>query len=204
MRSGPSSPIKAAIQKYGESNFACVEVATAGSQVELDSLEIMWIKRLGCVCPGGYNLSGGGEGAGIMHADVKQKLSDAQRAIWTLDKRQTQAEMMRVVYERPELIALHRENSIKLWESSDYADRHSKAVEIAMARPVVKDHLSAVRKNLWLSQEYRDKQARAKADPAEKRRASDASRVRWADPEYKKKVSLAIRASLAVRKAAVV
>lgn len=61
-----------AIAKYGADAFTIRVVDTAGTQEELDTKEIHWIRTLGTVSPVGYNLTEGGKG-GKMSPEAVEK-----------------------------------------------------------------------------------------------------------------------------------
>jgi group I intron endonuclease len=54
--------ISRALARYGAENFCVWVIDSANSQEELEDKEILWIKKLGCRAPNGYNLTPGGTG----------------------------------------------------------------------------------------------------------------------------------------------
>lgn len=68
----------AAIRKHSASSFETFILAEAETQVELDQLEIHFIKELGTLAPDGYNLQIGGCG-GKATIETRLKQSRAQR-----------------------------------------------------------------------------------------------------------------------------
>lgn len=66
-----------AIRKHGPEMFSVSVLDTAANQGELDSKEVYWIAHLNTMRPHGYNLSGGGHGAGVMAPETKEKIRQA-------------------------------------------------------------------------------------------------------------------------------
>lgn len=61
-RIGRQYALSAAIRKYGEDGFLSEVLGTFDSWSELTKREIEAINQYDCMCPGGYNMTGGGEG----------------------------------------------------------------------------------------------------------------------------------------------
>ena len=71
------SALSAAIKKYGQDQFTCVELAIAADQVELDSLEVRFItEHRSHVKEHGYNLTLGGGGV-VCNEDTRDKFRQA-------------------------------------------------------------------------------------------------------------------------------
>lgn len=68
------SAIHRAITKYGELLFRLDVIGEVDSQERLNELERLWIIALNTIAPNGYNLKGGGNGGGSLHAVTKEKL----------------------------------------------------------------------------------------------------------------------------------
>jgi group I intron endonuclease len=68
-----------ALRQYGPDAFSVAVVATAESWDDLCQQETALIVRLGCLVPGGYNITTGGEGCPgrKMPAEVRAKISKA-------------------------------------------------------------------------------------------------------------------------------
>ena len=71
-------PISHAISKHGKENFTIAPLAECESQTELDRLEVYYVDTLNTWSPNGYNLKAG-QGAGQMSAEVKAKISRANK-----------------------------------------------------------------------------------------------------------------------------
>src|SRR5712692_5027197 len=68
--------ISRAEEKYGRAAFQTIILADVSSQEELDNLECVFIVLLDTRVPHGYNLSGGGRGAGRMHQETRNRIRD--------------------------------------------------------------------------------------------------------------------------------
>jgi len=71
-------PITRAIRKYGKNNFDLVTLCECASQLELDEMEIRYVKDLKTFVPHGYNLKAG-QGRGITSEITKKRIGDANR-----------------------------------------------------------------------------------------------------------------------------
>lgn len=66
--------LSCAIRKYGEKAFSAEVIGSADSWDELVNLEIIAIKKHGCLCPNGYNMTKGGDGSkGVSPTEEKRK-----------------------------------------------------------------------------------------------------------------------------------
>jgi group I intron endonuclease len=78
-----SPKLKNAIKKYGKDCFSVDEIwsSTECTQIELDTIEIEFIKEIGTLHPNGYNLTLGGSGG--RHSDeTKKLLSKISKEMW--------------------------------------------------------------------------------------------------------------------------
>lgn len=60
---GSGTYIKRAIKKYGKGKFKKEILDTALTIEELKQKEKIWIEKLNCIVPNGYNISSGGDGS---------------------------------------------------------------------------------------------------------------------------------------------
>lgn len=76
-KAGSELHLHRAMRKYGYGKFTISLLATAKDQIDLDRLEMLWIKILGTKAPGGYNLTEGGGGVqgNIQSAETRAKKS---------------------------------------------------------------------------------------------------------------------------------
>ena len=75
---GSRNLLHKAIRKYGVEVFAIEQIDSADSCEELNSKEILHIKRLASFGPGGYNLTSGGEGGFLRSEETRWKISEAK------------------------------------------------------------------------------------------------------------------------------
>lgn len=73
-----SSALKAAIQKYGKSNFDFVLIESCVDKDSFNRREIYWIRELNSMSPFGYNLTQGG-GSDIPGPLTRSRMSKGQR-----------------------------------------------------------------------------------------------------------------------------
>lgn len=73
-----------AIKKYGVENFSAEVVQHNVDASKLNDAESRWVKRLGTLVPGGYNLTLGGDGSyGFKHnAETRRKMSAKAKEVW--------------------------------------------------------------------------------------------------------------------------
>lgn len=81
LKSGTTSAVKSAIQKYGRENFSFIVLSECKSKEELDAAEIFWIDYYQTSAPIGYNLAKGGNGGGKHSAESKLKMSRSRKGI---------------------------------------------------------------------------------------------------------------------------
>lgn len=68
--------LKMAIKRYGKDNFKIEEIDGANSLTELNYKEWLWIHKLDCLYPNGYNLIAGGSNKSFSE-ESKKKLSNS-------------------------------------------------------------------------------------------------------------------------------
>ena len=56
-------PLFNAIRKYGSAAFTIELLQSADNEQEVNDMEVLWIAKLGCQVPGGYNVEAGGNGS---------------------------------------------------------------------------------------------------------------------------------------------
>ena len=56
-------PLFNAIRKYGSGAFTIELLQSADNEQEVNDMEVLWIAKLGCQVPGGYNVEAGGNGS---------------------------------------------------------------------------------------------------------------------------------------------
>lgn len=190
---GKCRAIESAIRKYGAGAFSIEEIASAESQSELDALEQEWIARLDTVSPNGYNLSGGGEGAGAMHDETKAIM----RNLANRPHRLAQFEKMR---NNPEVRAKQTASKIKRWNDPANKARYVAAISASLNKPEVKEQRSAALRAAWAKPENREpllaRLASVRADPVVQAKRVVGMREAHAarSPEEKMRVAEAIRA----------
>lgn len=69
-------PLYAAWAKHGEPKRT---VLFEGPSDELNAVETAMIAAYGTICPGGYNLAGGGAAPREVHADTRKRISDSKK-----------------------------------------------------------------------------------------------------------------------------
>lgn len=75
---GTGSLLHKSMRKHGLAAFDVTVLQTCDDQAELDRTEEWWIKRLGSVQPGGYNIKLGGNYS-EMPESTRRKIGDANR-----------------------------------------------------------------------------------------------------------------------------
>jgi group I intron endonuclease len=70
-----------AIRKYGADAFDHQILEVVETQEAADAAESLWIERLACCVPNGYNLKSGGRSHG-QHDDTKRLIGEASRVWW--------------------------------------------------------------------------------------------------------------------------
>ena len=160
---GKCRVIESAIKKYGADAFTIEEIAVAESQEELDRLEQFWIARLNTVSPHGYNLSGGGEGAGVMNEGTKAIIRANAR-------RPEHLERFEEIRSRPEVRAKMTAGLKARWTDAEYKKKTGAAISSSLNKPDVKVRRSAALRAAWAKPENREpllaRLAEVRADPA--------------------------------------
>ena len=72
-----SRALMGAIRKYGSDAFTHEVLEVVATAEEADAAEKLWIEKLGCLAPGGYNLDGGGRATHDVHESTRALLSAA-------------------------------------------------------------------------------------------------------------------------------
>ena len=187
------SVLQRAILKYGKDMFLVKEAAVAASLEELNSREQQFIASFRTLVPYGYNVSGGGDGAGIVHEQTRLKLRDAIKAFCATEagrlahkfsderRAQASARMNRMLQADPNfrarLVAPLRTpesierarttNASRERKSRTMTERERKAVAVGMAKS-----------ERWAN--AKDRLAVLRNSPEYKKRMSDAMRAKWA------------------------
>ena len=94
--------IHKAIRKYGVENFTA-EVVQCCTADKLNAAEKCWVKKLGTLVPGGYNLTIGGEGSyGFKHKPkTKRKMAATALKVWQRDGHRQMMSKLHVGYTVP-------------------------------------------------------------------------------------------------------
>lgn len=125
---GKCRVIESAIKKYGAGAFSIEEIARAESQSELDTLEQLWIAKLNTVSPAGYNLSGGGNGAGKMHDETKAIMRE-------IGKRPERLAQMAEMRGRPEVCAKITAGLKARWLDPEFKKKAGAAISAGLNKP---------------------------------------------------------------------
>lgn len=188
---GKCRAIENAIRKYGADVFSIEEIASAESQSELDTLERFWIAKLNTVSPNGYNLSGGGNGAGKMHAETKVIMS-------ALANRPEHLRRLAQMQNRPDVKAKQKASKIERWSVPANKVRYGAAIKFALNRPDVKVKRSASLRAAWAKPENHEKLlARlvlTQTDEAKAKRSASLRKA-WNIPGAREQRAAAIRAA---------
>jgi len=186
---GACRAIESAIRKYGAEAFSIEQVAVAETQTELNDLEQFWIEKLNTISPRGYNIKGGGGGAGKMHDETKALM----REIGKRPERLVQLAEMR---SRPDVRAKQKANKIERWSNPENKARYGAAISASLNKPDVKERRSAALRAAWAKPENKRKMltslAAAHTPHAEAKRAASMRRA-WALPGATEQRASAIR-----------
>lgn len=210
-----------AIRKYTADSFSILELCSADSKLELDRCEKEWIARLGTVSPKGYNLSAGGNGAGLMHEETKALLRahatkpERMAALATLRTPEIRAragQSLRKFLADPDelakrVTAFHsaasrRKAAVTLkesWASQTDEQRQSRASKISVALTGKKGTSPSAETRALLSAAV--KKARQK-DPSLQERLKRKLAHLYADPVFLKKRAAAVSKGHQARRAA--
>ena len=186
-RRGVVTPFYAALRKYGPEAFDWVVIARARNYVAACALERM-ARHLGL---GSYNLTMGGEGAFDPSPETRARMRAAQRTRVLSPEAKTR--MLEGARAANTGRKASEETRAKLRAAQ--ANRVlSPEAEARMLRGARKGftghtHTEAARAKI------RDTHAGRKRSPETIARMQAAARLRWADPEYRAKVTAAIRAA---------
>jgi group I intron endonuclease len=138
-------PVGRALSKYGPSAFDFVVLEECG-QEQLNDRETHYIRLLGTLSPGGYNLDSGGSARGEISETTRLKLSEAQTAVQAIPgNRLIQSESNKTTWSDPLLRKASSKRAKIQW--SDPAKR-DKILE-ANKRPEVKQAKSDAAKSRW-------------------------------------------------------
>ncbi len=189
---GKCRAIESAIKKYGSDAFSIEEIALAESIEELDRLEQKWIARLNTVAPNGYNLSGGGEGAGVMNESTKAII----RANAMRPEHLARFEEMR---SKPEVRAKMAEELKARWSDPDFKKKAGAAISASLNNPDVKARRNAALVLAASKPENKAKLAAAMAEvrarPEVNAKRAESMRKAWDVPGAREQRAAAIRAA---------
>ena len=160
--------IHKAIRKYGVENFTA-EVVQRCAADKLNAAEKCWVKKLGTLVPGGYNLTIGGEGSyGFRHKPKsKRKMAVAALEVWTRDGHR---ELMREVHLGQVVTPAHRARiSSTLKGHSVTAETRAKIVSAQKGRPLKPAHVVALTAT-WHNRALVSEAARAAMSAAQTKR----------------------------------
>lgn len=189
---GKCRAIESAIRKYGAGAFSIEEIAVAESQSELDALERLWIARLNTVSPNGYNLSGGGEGAGVMNESTKAIIRANAR-------RPEHLARFEEIRGRPEVREKMTEELKSRWTDGEYKKKTGAAISASLNKPDVKARRSDALRAAWAKPENKAKLAEAMAEvrarPEVNEKRAESLRKAWDVPGAREQRAAAIRAA---------
>ena len=189
--SGKCRVIESAIKKYGAGAFSIKEIAVAESQEELDRLEQFWIARLNTISPNGYNLSGGGNGAGKMHDETKALMRE-------IGRRPERIAQMAEMRNRPEVRAKQTAGKIERWRDPLKKEKYLAAIKSAFEKPEFKQRKRESCKAAWAVPENRSVWLRGLQETqrpeAKAKRAASMIRA-WNEPGARGQRGAAIRAA---------
>lgn len=190
--SGRCRALESAIRKYGVGAFSIMEIASAESQYELDRLEQFWIAELNTVSPAGYNLSGGGNGAGKMHESTRAIISANAR-------RQEHLDRFEEIRNRPEVREKLSSELKARWADDRYKEKTGASIKAALNKPEVKARRRTALRIAWAKPENKIKllaaQAKALANPESNEKRADSMRCAWNEPGAREQRASAIRAA---------
>jgi group I intron endonuclease len=174
----PLHLIHRALARHGVRAFRFEVIATADDKASLARLEQELIVSLKThVRDGGYNLTGGGDGAYDVSDETRERMRAARKALW----------------QDPEFV----ERVIGPQRGRKLSPEHvQRLIDIQTGRPLSKTHretLSRIAKGRIISPEQRAKISRSltgrKADPAAVKARADAMRGRSPSDETRKKLT---------------
>lgn len=203
LRALRSSYLQKAIKRYGAECFVIRQLAVAYSLSALNRLEREWIARFGTLVPAGYNLIGGGEGAGTFHPlsrakirralakpEVKGRLSEARKALWaTPDYRKKVCGSL----SSGEGLAKKRAATKAQWADPLMHTRMRELIRKACGTKKFRLGRSASAKALWAHPGYRESMSSAMRLPEYRANMSAKSKARWTDPVMRAKIISAMK-----------
>lgn len=126
-RKGEIKVLYAAIRKYGEHNFVCMEICTASSWKNACFIEQLLIKEFNCITPNGYNMTAGGEGTVGWSASVEvREVWSKQRAgrVWTDEQNSARSARVKDQWADPEIRRARQESMCnRKWTDEQRANR---------------------------------------------------------------------------------
>lgn len=130
---GVTSRLDKRLKEHSKADFAVgaamrahewtVKVLFEGSRSECFEAEVRFIRELGTLAPGGYNLTTGGEGGFEMPPEIVQKRGDRIRAAFTPEKRSRHSELLRAINLDPARRAAASARAKAQWKDPDYRRR---------------------------------------------------------------------------------
>lgn len=151
VREGRDQALQKAIRKYGADAFKVQTLVIADNWEYLCDLERKAIDAFGTRSPGGYNLTVGGEGVlGRIHTpEAAANMSAGQKKRVRTEEEKARAVVgLQAYWNSPaglakKAAAKARQDAKKAERKRTWADRHSKAVREALARPEVRAKVMA-------------------------------------------------------------
>lgn len=160
---GSGRLIKAAIKKYGKTNFSKEIIDNAYTLNEINQKEIYWIKTLKShISEGGYNIAWGGEGGDTLTGNPRRKEILANRDYSYIGKESYRKHMSDVMRGNPKLIYSLSGRHL----SEDHKDAIKDGIQKSIKDPEKRDKIShkGIKKEKPFSQEHRDKLSKLHKD----------------------------------------
>ena len=152
------SYLRNALGSYGIENATIRVLETDLSFDDANMMEAFYIELFETLAPNGYNLTMGG--------DAPLWSPQMLEVFRTPEMRQHRKELSTAMWQDPN----HRQKMFKIiWDNEDWKEQHS----ITM-------------KDLWNTQEFRDKQMETRATEEFRRGQSDGTKKQWEDPEMRR------------------
>ncbi len=200
------------MRKAGTNPIPKAKVAEGLTNAEACALEIALIAKFGCHPHGPLaNRTKGGDGGGLTEAalkkrnaaikralntpEAKAKLSAAQAATWTPEKRAEHSKILRKASSNPEVRATRREAGLRAWAKDD-GSRAAKAAVPRSAETQERHRVALV--VAWQNPELRKKFER-RFDPEVKARAAATLSATYSTPEWRERLAEAGRKGAAAR-----
>lgn len=161
-----------AIKKYGRGSMK-ISLLGVFNVSEIGDHEKRLIAEHGCLSPGGYNITSGGD-TPCVYESTRAKHSEQSKKMWANpDRREALSEQVKARWKDPAYRAIMKAHSDKRWNDEE---EHRKT--------------SFAWKKVWESREYREKMIATKkqACASEKWRKNKSSEMKkkWKDPEYRR------------------